>query len=86
MQLIRCLALKILEKQALITYLQRDTNNSCSVGVHSNLILGSITNQMLVVKEDGVVHLPVGYDFYTIIIPDSTTTRKKKGQHKGHDK
>ena len=38
-------------EMSISSMLQRDTNDSCIVGVHADLILGSVANQTLIVGE-----------------------------------
>ena len=49
------------------------------VGVHGDLVLGSVTNQSLTLAEGdigggGTVTLVVGNNFNTVILPDTDTT------------
>lgn len=57
------------------------------MGVHDDLILGSVTDQTVIVGEGHIrwfCTLVVDYGFYTIILPDTDATRRRKaGQHKG---
>ena len=53
------------------------------VGVHRDLVLGSIADQTLVVGEgdirgSGSVTLVVGNDFNTVVLPDTDTSAKAK--------
>ena len=53
------------------------------VGVHGDLVLGSVTNQSLTLAEGdigggGTVTLVVGNNFNTVILPDTDTTVEEK--------
>ena len=53
------------------------------VGVHGDLVLGSVTNQSLTLAEGdigggGTVTLVVGNNFNTVILPDTDTTAGRK--------